>query len=287
MKRRDFLSWSAATAVTAASARAMAASSESAAAPTESPDAPADDAATEAAAPTEPAEPPTPQAILEWRTYEVADADKLAFVSKYLQDAALPAWERLGVGPIGAFTEVGDDPRSCLHLLLSYADAAQFATARAALEEDTKYRAAAADYLAASKEDPAFVRIASELLLAFAGAPQVIVPQKKPRLYELRTYESHSESKARRKIEMFNDGEIEIFPQCGFEPVFFGETLVGPRLPNLKYMLASADVEANEASWKRFVEHPEWLQMRDLPKYADTVSQIHKQFLVPTDFSQL
>lgn len=232
-------------------------------------------------------EQPRSQALFEWRTYVLRDAAKRDFVSAYLQNAALPAWQRLGAGPIGVFSEVGEEPAPHLHVLLSYADAAVFTAVRTGVRDDAKYRAAAADYLAAGKDDPAFVRIASELLLAFAAAPQATPPQKQPRLYELRTYESHSESKARRKIEMFNDGEIGIFAKCGFEPVFFGETLVGPRLPNLKYMLASTDLEANQASWKRFTEHPEWLQIRDLPKYADTVSHIDKKFLAPTAYSQL
>ena len=292
MKRRDFLSWSAAAACSSAGAAAIAASaSETNEAPAADKSA-AQDAAAEQPKPTETpqAEPPaasSPQTLLEWRTYQVSDEKQQSVVAKHLVEAALPAWERLGIGPVGAFTEVGDDAQPCLHLLLTYVDAAQFAAARAELEADEKYRAAAAEYLASAKDAPAFVRIESELMLSFAGMPKPEAPKKKPRLYEMRTYESHSETKARRKIEMFNDGEIAIFRDCGFEPVFFGETLVGPRLPNLKYMLAAADVEANKIGWEKFQKHPEWVKMRDLPKYADTVSQIEKKFLVPTDFSQL
>ncbi|MAT72978.1 MAG: NIPSNAP family containing protein [Planctomycetaceae bacterium] len=288
MKRRDFLNWSAATAAAAVAIPAARADVPPAPAGSSAADPAGEGPATEETADgNSGAESSAAQAVLEWRTYQVQDAAKRDFVSAYLQRAALPAWQRLGVGPVGVFLEVGQEPDPALHVLLSYPDAEAFVAARQAMERDEKYRADAADYLAASKDDPAFVRIASELLLAFAGAPQVIPPQQRPRLYELRTYESHSESKARRKIDMFNDGEIEIFGKCGFEPVFFGETLIGPRLPNLKYMLASPDLDANQASWKRFVEHPDWLQIRDLPKYADTVSQIDKRFLTPTEYSQL
>ena len=97
----------------------------------------------------------------------------------------------------------------------------------------------------------------------------------------------HSEAKAGRKIEMFNDGEIPIFREAGFETVFFGESLIGSGIPNLKYLLAAQDMEANRAGWKAFVGHPDWKAMKDLPKYADTVSHIDKQFLVPTSFSEV
>jgi hypothetical protein len=51
--------------------------------------------------------------------------------------------------------------------------------------------------------------------------PQLMVPNRALRILEQRTYQSHSEAKARRKIEMFNDGEIPIFREAGFETVFF------------------------------------------------------------------
>ena len=90
-------------------------------------------------------------------------------------------------------------------------------------------------------------------------------------MLELRKYESHSEERARKKIDMFNNGETAIFPKCGFENVFFGEALVGPRLPNLQYMLAAPDMAANEAGWKAFLAHPDFTAMKNDPQYADTI----------------
>ena len=149
------------------------------------------------------------------------------------------------------------------------------------------YRLAAADYLAAAMQDPAFDRIESSLMVAFAGQPQLSVPQRKERVFELREYQSHSEAKARRKIEMFNNGEIPIFRSVGFETVFFGETLIGPRLPNLKYMLAAESLEADKANFDKFRVHPDWVAMKDLPEYAETVSGVVQTFLEPTAFSQI
>lgn len=225
--------------------------------------------------------------VYEWRTYQLDDESKQDRVHEYLKTAAVPGWRRLGLGPIGAFTEVGPDAGPSIHVLLTYPDAAAAATARERLEQDSQYQQAAAEYLQAKKEDPAFARIDSWLLLAFKGAPQLTPPKPKTRILELRTYESFSEDRARAKVDMFNDGEIGIFPECGFENVFFGEALVGQGLPCLKYMLASPSLEKNAESWQTFLANETFVKMKDDPKYADTVSKITKLFLAPTEYSQV
>jgi hypothetical protein len=225
--------------------------------------------------------------LYEWRTYQLGDKAKHARLHDYLNTAALPAWKRIGLGPVGAFTEIGPDAKPSIHVLLVYPTADSLASSREALENDAEYKQAASDYLDAKKEDPAFDRIESSLLLAFTGAPQITPPKQQPRVLEVRTYESFSEDRARAKVSMFNDGEIPIFPECGFENVFFGETLVGPAVPNLKYMLAAPDMKTNEANWKTFMAHPRFNRMKGDPKYADTVSKITKLFLEPTDYSQI
>jgi hypothetical protein len=231
--------------------------------------------------------PGTPRELYEWRTYRLGDKAKQARLHDYLKSAALPAWKNIGLGPVGVFTEIGPAATPSMHVLLVYLTPDLLASAREALEQDANYKAAAADHLAAKKEDPAFERIESSLLLAFAGAPKITPPEKKPRVLELRTYENAGEDRARAKVEMFNDGEAQIFPKCGFENVFFGETLVGPTIPNLKYMLAAPSMEANAAGWKTFISHPDFVKMRDDPKYANTEPKITKLYLEPTDYSQV
>ncbi|QEG33322.1 NIPSNAP family protein [Bythopirellula goksoeyrii] len=223
----------------------------------------------------------------EWRTFQLSNAVKQALVSAYLERAALPAWERLGIGPVGVFSETGPNATPSVHVLLPYASIEEFAGERQGLAEDKTYRQAVTKYLGSSQQNPAFDRIESSLMIAFAGIPKLAVPERKPRVFQLREYHSHSEERARRKVKMFNDGEIPIFPKIGFENVFYGETLVGPRLPNLKYMLCAESVEAHDANFKKFLTHPDWIAMKDRPEYAETVSKVIQTFLLPTDFSQV
>jgi hypothetical protein len=52
-------------------------------------------------------------------------------------------------------------------------------------------------------------------------------------------------------------------------------------------MVAFADAAAREKAWAAFRDHPEWVRMRDDPRYADTVSSIDSALLRPTDYSQI
>jgi hypothetical protein len=129
------------------------------------------------------------------------------------------------------------------------------------------------------------------LLWAFAGLPHYAIPNLtrdgKPRIFEVRTYESYGEAKALNKVAMFNDGEIELMQQLNLSPVFYGQALVGRDLPHLTYMLCSADRESHAKAWAEFGKHPVWQKLKSDPRYQDNVSKITSRFMVPTPYSQL
>jgi hypothetical protein len=157
---------------------------------------------------------------------------------------------------------------------------------------DPAVQRAGAEYLRSpTKAEPAFDRVDSWLLLAFAGLPRLAVPalarDKKPRIFEMRTYESFSELKALKKVEMFNAGEIGAMQEVHLSPVFYGQVLVGRDMPELTYMLCSPDLETHKRSWAAFGAHPVWVKLKNDPQYADTVSRITSRFLVPAAFSQI
>ena len=113
--------------------------------------------------------------------------------------------------------------------------------------------------------------------------------ENKPRLFELRTYESHSKKANKKKIEMFNNGEIAIFRRTGLQPVFFGETLIGPKMPNLAYLLVFENMAEREKNWGAFASDSEWKKLSNTPGYTDAeiVTNISNVFLRPTAYSQI
>ena len=80
----------------------------------------------------------------------------------------------------------------------------------------------------------------ASLLSAFAGWPKLVAPKSEKRIFQLRTYESTGHAAHVRKVQMFNEAEIGIFVRTGLAPVFFGDTLIGHRMPSLTYMLTFA-----------------------------------------------
>ena len=65
--------------------------------------------------------------------------------------------------------------------------------------------------------DPVYLRIESSLMVPMEGLPKLEKgDSSKPRLFNLRTYESHNERASKKKIEMFNKGELAIFRRVVF-----------------------------------------------------------------------
>lgn len=211
----------------------------------------------------------------------------------FLRDAEIPALNRAGVGPIGVFNVATGPDNPTVYLLAPYKSLDAWATIGTRLRADAEFMKAGAEAMNAPATDPVYVRYESSLMLAFEGIPKLEVPkqtsEKKPRLFELRIYESHSKKANKKKIEMFNIGEIAIFRRAGLAPVYFGETLVGAKLPNLTYMLVYDDMPAHDAAWKTFVADPEWKKLSTTPGYTDAeiVSNISNVFLRPTPYSQI
>ncbi len=228
--------------------------------------------------------------LYELRIYRNFDFEKQELVESYLRDALLPALNRMGLDRVGVFTSEDNNDHS-VFVLIPFADMATFTKMSSTLDADEAYQKAASAYFNRPLKDPAFDRIESRLLLAFKGMPVMEIPefskQKKPRMFELRLYQSHTEDHARRKVKMFDDGEIQIMREAGMNPMFYGQTLIGPQVPNLIYMLSAEDQESHQAHWKAFLAHPEWNRIKVLPEYKDTVSKIEKWILRPTEYSQL
>ncbi len=228
----------------------------------------------------------------ELRVYEMPTGNRKAVLNDYLAKAAIPAWGRLGIGPVGVFTVVSGANSLMLYVLVPYPGLDAFLDAPTKLAADAEYGKAAADYLGTSIDNPAYTRYEGWLLRAFPNVPKLRVPaetaKKEPRLVELRIYESHSETAALRKIEMFNEGgEIALFDRLGLRPVFFGQTLAGPRQPNLVYMTVHADMAAREKVWDAFRNDEGWKKLSGDPRFANTVSATTVIFLRPTAYSQI
>jgi NIPSNAP len=77
--------------------------------------------------------------------------------------------------------------------------------------------------------------------------------------------------------------------KAGCKPVFFGDTLVGSRLPNLTYMLSFTDQAELESGWTTFRNDPDWKRLSASPRYAydQIVTNITNLILSPLSCSEI
>lgn len=233
----------------------------------------------------------TSRQYIELRRYHLLPGAKEGAFIDYIGTSVIPAMNRAGVVKVGAFTVVYGENAPTLIMVLAHPTLDSVVSLRDKLAADTTYAREGAAIIGAPLSEPAFVRVDSTLLRAFEAMPVLETPAlggtTKPRVYELRTYESHSNRAALNKIRMFNAGEVPIFRRAGLTPVFFGETLIGANMPSLTYMLAFSDMAARDAAWGKFGQDPEWKTLSADPQYRDNVSAITDIILQPTAHSQI
>ena len=228
------------------------------------------------------------QEYFEWRKYRLHVGSKKRLLGDFLRKVGIPAMNRIGIGPVGVFNAMYGPNSPTLYVLLVHKSLDSVVSSASLLMADKKYRNAGADFINAPLSEPTYVRMESSLMVAFKYMPKLEVPEKGRQIFELRTYESHSIKAARKKIEMFNEGgEIAIFKKTGLQPVFFGETLIGPQMPNLTYMLAFKNMADRDKKWGIFSGDPGWKKLRADTAYKDTVSNITDIILRPASYSQI
>lgn len=226
--------------------------------------------------------------IKTWRCHNSPE-NQASRLSDYLSAGLGPALERAGAKLAGAFSNVIGPDGPYLVTLSEFSSLAAMQDALRLVSADADHRKELRKL--SSEAGLPFVRVESSLLRSFDGMPAVTFPdateKRPPRIFELRTYESQSFVALNTKIGMFNTGEMQIFQRLGLRPVFFGETIIGPRQPNLMYMLSYDDLAAHDKLWHDFATDPEWRKLSSKPELKDSeiVANISNVILRPLTFS--
>jgi hypothetical protein len=227
---------------------------------------------------------------LRWLKMRNTADDEARRTSDFLRDHALPALMSAGARQAGVFRSAIGPDSPFLVMLTEVPSLAALDAMRAQVWSNAEFTKAYAAY--ASSAARVYEREEVSLLTSFTGFPAIKPPKTregKNNIFELRLYESNNGVTLARKIRMFNDGEIGIFERLGMQPVFFGETIAGSRMPNLAYMLSFENLAARERLWGKFVSDPEWKKISAAPELSDSqiVSNISNWILEPLDFSPI
>ena len=229
----------------------------------------------------------------EIKIYTIKTVEQAERVDNYLKDAYIPAMHRMGIQNIGVFKPVAADTASfgkLIYVITPIKSMESLLTISKKLDADAAYQSAGKDYIDANYKNPPYARFESIVLQAFPDAPIMNLPKltgpKKDRIYELRSYEGHTEKIYRNKVKMFNaGGEVELFKGLNFNAVFYGEVIAGSHMPNLMYMTTFENKADRDAHWKAFSASPIWDKLKTNPEYQNNVSKNTQFFLFPTDYS--
>ena len=228
--------------------------------------------------------------IFEVRCYRLrySKSDQFGRLAGFLESEHLPMTKRVGIVQgyfrvtLGEFT-----PR--VYTLSAYDSLSDMGEKLAAKRADDAWTKAATSF---GMDDAApYDRVESWLLRAFDGMTTIEVPEPaaKPRTFDLRTYEQETFRDTQEKMRMFNEEEIQIFRDCGVNPLFFGETIVGSHMPSLIYMSFYPDMAARSKAWSTFGSSEGWQRIKNRPGWgnADIVSTVSNIHLAGLPFSPI
>lgn len=231
----------------------------------------------------------------EIKVYNLNSTEQEKTVEDFLKQAYVPALHRAGIKLVGVFKPIAEDTVRAgkqLFVLIPLRSLDHSIELAKTLEKDKTYQEQGKTYLNAPYDKLPYARLESIFLESFKLHPHIAKPNHTTpvteRIYELRSYESHTEKIYQNKVHMFNEGdEIGLFKRLGFNAVFYGDVVAGSRMPNLMYMTSFENRESREAHWKTFVNDAQWKKLSAMPEYQHNVSKIDIYLLHPTDYSDL
>jgi hypothetical protein len=230
----------------------------------------------------------------ELRVYHITSKDQETIIDDYLKNALIPALHKNDRKTIGVFKPIANDTAADkkIYVLIPHRSIKDFIELPKKLEKDNAYLTAGAVYINAPYDKPVYSRMETILLYAFEGMGSIANPQlngsKADHIYELRSYEGHTEKIYQNKVEMFNKGgEVSLFKRLGFNAVFYSEVIAGSRMPNLMYMTSFDNMKEREAHWQAFRDDSQWKKLSADPHYQHNVVKSDIILMHAAEYSDL
>ena len=112
--------------------------------------------------------------------------------------------------------------------------------------------------------------------------------KKADRVFEMRTYTTHP-GRLDALHARFRDHTNKIFVKHGMQLVgYWTPTAEETSSNTLVYILAYPSMEARQASWKAFVNDPDWIKaFAESKADGPIVMKVENRFMAPTDYSPI
>jgi hypothetical protein len=164
----------------------------------------------------------------------------------------------------GVFTAVMAPHAQTTLVLSGFSNFDGMAAAEDKIEADAGYQKAHEELERGA--EPPFDSLQRVFLAATDFSPEIAPPAEKPRsprYFEMRVYHSPTDRQLGFLHERFAGPEIRIFHRSGVNPILYADTLSGPDMPNLTYIIPFATLADREKAWAAFSADPEWVKVRD------------------------
>jgi hypothetical protein len=163
----------------------------------------------------------------------------------------------------GVFTAVMAPRVQTFMTLSGFASFEEMTAAARDIEGDAGYQKAHEEFERGAT--PPYDSVQRVLLQATDFSPEVVPlaeKPKSPRYFEVRLYHSPTRRQLQLVHERFTGVEIPIFHRSGVNPILYTDTLAGPEMPNLTYVIPFATLAEREKAWDAFNADPEWIKAR-------------------------
>ena len=164
----------------------------------------------------------------------------------------------------GVFTAVMAPHAQTTLVLSGFSSLEEMAAAESRMEADSAFQKAHQELERGT--EPAYDSRQRVLLRATDFSQEIVPPAEKPqrpRVFEIRVYHSPTERQLRLVHERFAGPEIRIFHRSGIHPILYADTLAGPDMPNLTYIIPFSSLGDREKAWDTFGADAEWLKARE------------------------
>jgi hypothetical protein len=227
--------------------------------------------------------------LYEMRVYWAAPG-KLDALHARFRDHTTKLFEKHGMTNVGYFVPLGDNPERKLVYVLSYPDQKARDASWAAFVNDPEWKEA----YAASEKDGKLVEKATETFLNTTDYSPALdtKPGKDERVFELRTYTSTAGNLPGLNAR-FRDHTLKLFAKHGMTNLIYWNRAEGqPHADRmLVYLLGHDSVDAAKASFKSFIQDPDWVAAHKASEekaggsLTEAKDGVLSEFLVPTDYS--
>jgi hypothetical protein len=188
--------------------------------------------------------------------------DQGSRLQQFLSSQA-PLWTK-HFRAFGVFTAVMAPHAQTTLVLSGFSSIEEMAAAESRMETETAFQKARQELDRGT--EPAFDSRQRVLLRTTDFSPEIVPlvekPQR-PRYFEIRVYHSPTERQLRLVHERFAGPEIRIFHRSGIHPILYGDTIAGPDMPNLTYVIPFTSLGDREKAWDTFGADPEWQKVRE------------------------